>query len=217
MLQKKLYDISEKMHSLIKRQTGVCVLPTDDYGWENYRYYSPSFRLMHVERYFADGLLVLHVTCFPHATSAAPIFGFDIIGSDKSDKVTGLFLDWSPVLYEQRWNLSKDWKNNRELPEWANIFSSQMIAIRPESEEELDKILNFSYHSMTDYMIHLNSLINSNLCVDTAIKLAIEKQNYYCEQQAKNPRTLAALTHKIGAERAVYFMNEVLFPKIKLF
>lgn len=215
MLKEKLYIVSEKIHDVIKQQVGVSVLPTEDFGWENYRYYSPVFRLMHVERYFIDNLLVLHITCFPHVSSGAPIFGFDIIGNEKSDKITGLFLDWSPVLYEHKWNLNKEWKNNRELPNWASMFSSQMIAIRPEDSTMLDNILDFSYNSFCEYINFVSSTYqyNENV-IETIAPSVIEKQNFYCEQQAKNPRTLAALIHKIGAERANYFMQHVLFPKI---
>lgn len=216
-LREKMIAASDEMHSLIKRQVGVCELPTEDFGWENYRYYGPGFRLAHVERYFHDNLLVLHVTCFPHANDASPIFGFDVIGSEKSNKVTGVFLDWSPTIVTHRWNLNKSITNNRDLPEWANIFSDYMIAYRPDTEAEIDSIFDFAVRSFREYFSNINNSLTSRLVTENNINIITEKQNRYCEQQAKNPRTLAALTHKIGEERAVYFMNEVLFPKIKLF
>jgi len=46
-------------------------------------------------------------------------------------------------------------------------------------------------------------------------KLVVEAQNYYCEQQSKNERTYNVLKAKLGEERAKYFMDTVLFPKIQ--
>jgi hypothetical protein len=46
-------------------------------------------------------------------------------------------------------------------------------------------------------------------------RLVVEAQNYYCEQQSKNERTYNVLKAKLGEERAKYFMDTVLFPKIQ--
>jgi hypothetical protein len=46
------------------------------------------------------------------------------------------------------------------------------------------------------------------------INSVIEKQNIYCQIQATNPRTFSALKAKIGEEKARYFMENILFPKI---
>ena len=217
LLRDKLIAISDKMHTMIKKQIGMCELHTEDFGWENYRYYSPLFRLAHVERYFQDNLLVLHVTCFPHANDASPIFGFDVIGSEKTNTVSGIFLDWSPTISFHRWNLNKSISNNRDLPGWADIFSAQMIAVRPETEEETDSILNYAVISLREYIGTINNTITGRLTTEGNIKSIIERQNRYCERQAQNPRTLGALTHKIGKNRAEYFMQNVLFPQIKTF
>jgi hypothetical protein len=40
-------------------------------------------------------------------------------------------------------------------------------------------------------------------------------QNRYCEQQQKNERTYNVLKAKLGEEKAKYFMENILFPKIK--
>jgi hypothetical protein len=42
----------------------------------------------------------------------------------------------------------------------------------------------------------------------------MEKQNTYCKVQASNPRTYSALKALIGEEKARYFMENILFPKI---
>ena len=50
-LKDRIYYHSEKFKELIESQDDVKEIHTDDYGWENYRYESPNFRLAHVERY----------------------------------------------------------------------------------------------------------------------------------------------------------------------
>ena len=206
-IKEKLVYVSEAMHEKIKNVFGATLIPTEDYGWENFRYHSPVFRQAHVERYFQDGLMVVHVTCIPHADDPSPIFGFDIVASEKTGKISGAFLDWSPVLYDASWHNS-EWNGERILPEWATVFSNQFIAIRPEN----DDILDFAIKSFDEY---LHMLCDAQpVDTDAARKVIIEKQNEYCEKQSQNPRTFAALKHKIGEEKARFFMQNVLFPKL---
>lgn len=207
-MKDKLFDLSQRMQHLIEQQKGSVAIHTEDYGWDNYRYSSPKFRLAHVERYFMDGLLVVHVTCFPNENNPAPIYGFDIIASEKSEKIVGAFLDWSPVAYDIDWNHT-NWSSERILPEWASVFSGGFIAIRP-SQEEYDKIIEYAYESFERYFSTLNETAD-----DLEVKHIIrEVQNEYCEKQSMNPRTFAALSHKIGENEAKYFMKNILFPKI---
>jgi len=207
-LRDKLYDVSEKMHQHILSQPGVELIETEDFGWENYRYSSPDFRLAHVERFFHDNLLVVHVTVFPHKNNPAPIYGFDVVASEKAGKIMGAFVDYSPVCYELHWH-SETWAKDRKLPVWATVFSKKFVAIRPE-EDEHDKLFNFGYEKFIDFFDVIKVKPD-----DVYIDKVIEKQNAYCEYQSKNPKTYAALKHKIGAEKATYFMTQVLFPKIE--
>ena len=118
---------SDKFKELIEAQAGVSELHTDDYGWENYRYESPLFRLAHVERYSHMGLQVVHITCFPHKNSKAPIFGFDVVGYQNDEaqtsKISGVFIDVSPIMYEEKWH-DTQWNKDRKLPVWATVFSN---------------------------------------------------------------------------------------------
>ena len=206
-MREKLVFVSEAMHQKIRNTFGVTEIPTPDYGWDNFRYKSLIFRQAHVERYFQDGLMVVHVTCIPHAVDPSPIFGFDIVASEKTGKISGAFLDWSPVLYDTSWHNS-EWSGERILPEWATVFSQQFIAIRPENDE----ILDFAIKSFGDYLNMLSDAVPVD--TDAARQAIVEKQNEYCEKQSQNPRTFAALKHKIGEEKARFFMQNVLFPKL---
>ena len=216
-LKERIFHHSEKFKNLIESQEGVDEVHTDDYGWENYRYDSPKFRLAHVERYSNRGLEVLHITCFPHENSKAPIFGFDVVGyedpEEERSKISGVFIDWSPIMYEEEWH-NTTWNKDRKLPYWATVFSKGFIAVRP-TEDEYEKVFEVAWEAFQRYMDKLNSEVDITEDVSDIEKI-IERQNIYCEHQASNKRTMGALSANIGQENAEYFMKEVLFPKIKV-
>jgi len=141
-LKDRIFHHSEKFKALIESQSDVELMETDDYGWENYRYESPLFRLAHVERYSHMGLEVVHITCFPRENSKSPVFGFDVVGYQNDEKqmskISGVFMDYSPIMYEEKWH-DTQWNKDRKLPVWATVFSKDFIAVRP-TEDEYEKI-----------------------------------------------------------------------------
>jgi len=184
------------------------LIPTEDYGWVNRRYSNDKFRLAHIERYSDNNLEVLHFTCFPNSTFQHPIFGFDIITTDK--KPLAAFMDWSPVdnttNIESRYTFEKPYP----LPEWAKlIFSTNALAIIP-NDYEMDSLSN---NVVESFEIYLDVLNNSKETLDRK-EYIISAQNRYCENQQKNERTYNVLKAKLGEERAKYFMENILFPKI---
>lgn len=207
---------SDKFKELIEAQAGVSELHTDDYGWENYRYESPLFRLAHVERYSHMGLQVVHITCFPHKNSKAPIFGFDVVGYQNDEaqtsKISGVFIDVSPIMYEEKWH-DTQWNKDRKLPVWATVFSKDFIAVRP-TEDEYEKVFEVGFAAFEKYIEKLNSKEDLTDNIEE-IQEIIEKQNIYCEHQASNKRTFGALKANIGEDKAKFFMEQVLFPKFK--
>jgi hypothetical protein len=201
---------------LIEAQDGVELMETEDYGWENYRYENDRFRLAHVERYSHMGLEVVHITCFPRESSKMPMFGFDVVGYQNDEKqmskISGVFMDWSPVMFEEKWH-DTTWNKDRKLPVWATVFSKDFIAVRP-TEDEYERIFEVGFDAFERWLDKLNSdehLTDSVNDIETIIK----NQNTYCEHQASNKRTFGALKANIGEEKAKFFMEEVLFPKIK--
>ena len=216
-LKDRIHYHSEKFKELIESQNNVMEVLTDDYGWENYRYENDKFRLAHVERYSHRGLQVVHITAFPREDSKAPIFGFDVVGYEDEEngtsKISGVFIDWSPVMYEEKWHDST-WNKDRKLPVWATVFSESFIAVRP-TEDEYEKIFEVGWEAFQKWMDKINS--GEDMTDDVGeIEEIIKNQNTYCEHQASNKRTMGALTANIGKEKAEYFMKEVLFPKIKI-
>jgi hypothetical protein len=193
---------------MVERAPNCQPLHTDDYGWENHRYEAKHFRLAHVERY-ADGKIeVLHFTTFPHRWSPEPIFGFDVITTEKV--ITGAYMDLSPILSTYPFDEGIDFKERKKIPEWATVFSDRFIMIKPESDEEF---VRFCDWVVDKYDWYLNSLLWLEKKTED-INGVMEKQNTYCKVQASNPRTYSALKALIGEEKARYFMENILFPKI---
>ena len=193
---------------MVEKASNCQPLHTDDYGWENHRYEAKHFRLAHVERY-ADGKIeVLHFTTFPHRWSPEPIFGFDVICTDKV--ITGAYMDLSPIMEAYPFDNGIDFKERKPIPEWATVFSDRFIMLKPESDEEF---VRFCDWVVDRYDWYLNSLLWLEKKTDN-IDGVIEKQNTYCQVQASNPRTYSALKALIGEKEAKYFMENILFPKI---
>jgi phycocyanobilin:ferredoxin oxidoreductase len=164
--------------------------------------------MAHIERYSDKNLEVLHFTCFPNETYQHPIFGFDIICTEK--KPLAAFMDWSPV--DNTTSIKSAYKYEKEypLPEWAKIiFSATTLAIIP-NDNELNTLSN---NVIECFEIYFDVLNNSKEALDRVsyIKAA---QNRYCENQQKNERTYNVLKAKLGEEKAKYFMQNILFPKI---
>lgn len=195
---------ARQLNHTIKAMPGVVPMPTPEYGWENFRYSSPQFRMAHVEIFNQDRFMVVHTCVFPHIDDPAPIFGFDVIASH--NKVTGVFLDLSPTVKDPGVFHVLKFKQQRERPEWGDIFSRNWIACRPDKEEMMliisEALRLIKYH---------NTLLRQETSDVEAIRAG---QNRYCTQQQQNEHTLRALKNLIGPDRAREFMETVLFPTV---
>ena len=202
-----LNKIASELQGTLENSGGI-EIPTEDFGWSNKRYVGENYRLAHIERYSDTNLEVLHFTCFPNPTFQHPIFGFDIITTDK--KPLAAFMDWSPVdnkvSIESRYTFEKPYP----LPDWAKlIFSPNALAIIP-NDYEMDSLSN---NVVESFEIYLDVLNNSKETLNR-VNYIVAAQNRYCENQQKNERTFNVLKAKLGEERARYFMENILFPKI---
>jgi phycocyanobilin:ferredoxin oxidoreductase len=203
-----LDNIADTLQIKLEQSNGV-EIPTEDFGWSNKRYSSEKYRLAHIERYSDKNLEVLHFTCFPNPTFQHPIFGFDIITTDK--KPLAAFMDWSPV--DNKTSIKTGYKYEKEypLPDWAKaIFSPSPMAIVP-NDSEMNTI---TIDVTSNFGIYLKILNDSKEALDR-VDYIVAAQNRYCENQQKNLRTYNVLKAKLGEERAKYFMHNILFPKIK--
>jgi len=202
-----LNKISQVFTAELTKMKNIEVIPTDDFGWENYRWKSDVFRLAHIERYSDNKIEVLHVTTFPHEWSPEPIFGFDVICTN--NMVVGMYMDLSPGLIAYPFDEGVDFKERKPLPEWATVFSDRFILLKPDNDKEF---IRFSNWVLNKYKWYLSVLQNKATIQN--IDDVIVMQNKYCEVQSQNPRTFSVLKSKIGEERAQFFMKEVLFPRI---
>ena len=203
-----LDNIADTLQIKLEQSNGV-EIPTEDFGWSNKRYSSEKYRLAHIERYSDKNLEVLHFTCFPNPTFQHPIFGFDIITTDK--KPLAAFMDWSPV--DNKTSIKTVYKYEKEypLPDLAKaIFSPSPMAIVP-NDSEMNTI---TIDVTSNFGIYLKILNDSKEALDR-VDYIVAAQNRYCENQQKNLRTYNVLKAKLGEERAKYFMHNILFPKIK--
>jgi phycocyanobilin:ferredoxin oxidoreductase len=202
-----LDKIANELQTILEISNGV-EIPTEDFGWVNKRYIGDNYRMAHIERYSDKNLEVLHFTCFPNPIYQHPIFGFDIITTDK--KPLAAFMDWSPVDNNLGYTCVVEFEKPYPLPEWAKIiFSPTPLAIIPNDNEmkELAQVVTYSFET------YLNEL-NSSKEDLSRINYIVAAQNRYCENQQKNERTFSVLKAKLGEDRARHFMNTILFPKV---
>jgi phycocyanobilin:ferredoxin oxidoreductase len=189
-------------------------------GWVNRVWTSSKYRRAHIDIVDArqtKGLLMMHCCIFPHTHNPAPIFGFDVIAG--KNKITGCFHDFSPAgdnhhpLIE--WfadeSAKLDWNKTRTLPEWADrIFTSSMVAAGNVSKEvELAQILNLVKNTTKCYLESV--AVSNNTANNTTVS-----QNYYCENQKKNPHTPKVMVSLgLSEEDVRHFIHECLFPEIQ--
>ena len=203
-----LNKIASELQGTLEQSGGI-EIPTEDFGWSNKRYVGDNYRLAHIERYSDSNLEVLHFTCFPNPTFQHPIFGFDIITTDK--KPLAAFMDWSPVDNTTRIKTGYKYEKDYPLPDWAKIiFSETPLAIVP-TDSEMNTL---SKDIISNFEIYLDILNNSKEALDR-VDYIIAAQNRYCENQQKNQRTYNVLKAKLGEERAKYFITNILFPKLE--
>lgn len=193
---------ARQLNHIIRAEPDLEVIPTEDYGWENFRYRSPKFRLAHVEIFNQERFMVVHTCVFPHPWDPSPIFGFDVIASEH--KITGVFLDLSPTAEDPGKFHELTFAKPRERPQWGDIFSKNWIACRP-NKNEMMKIIGESQKILRTYLGHVGREHGD----ETTIRAG---QNRYCLQQRKNEHTYRALKNLVGDVRARQFMDDVLFP-----
>jgi hypothetical protein len=194
---------ARQLNNIIRAEPDVEVIPTDDYGWENFRYRSPKFRLAHVEIFNQDRFMVVHTCVFPQPWDPSPIFGFDVIAG--AHKVTGVFMDLSPTVEVPGRFHDLRFERPRERPaEWGEIFSENWIACRP-NKMEMMEIIGESQRLLRSYLAGLGQRRGD----EAAIRAG---QDRYCIHQRKNEHTYKALKNLIGPDGARQFMDEILFP-----
>ena len=184
---------------------------------ENRCYQSPQFRKMHLElAKVGRGVDILHCVMFPNPYYALPMFGCDIVAGKKG--VSAAIADLSPtnpeltLSNEYNQALSQletpNFSDQRELPEWGDIFSDYCLFIRPHTQEEeklfLQRVGNF-------LRVHCQQADQSQTVSNKERELNIQGQQYYCEKQQQNDKTRRVLERAFGQAWADKYMTQVLF------
>jgi phycocyanobilin:ferredoxin oxidoreductase len=189
------------------------------FNWYNKVWTSDRYRRAHIDVVDAretKGLWMMHCCVFPHIHNPAPIFGFDVVAG--RNKITGCFHDFSPAGDDEHplieWFAGEavklQWNKIRKLPDWAErIFTESMISAGNVSDEtEISQISKMAKLDL-EYYLH-NVGITNNTVADTTIE-----QNYYCDNQRRNPHTPKVMTALgLNAEDVEVFIKDCLFPKI---
>jgi hypothetical protein len=196
-------NIARRLLRIIEHQHGSVQIPTRDYGWENHRFRSPRFRLAHVEIFNQNKFCVVHCCVFPHTNDPSPIYGFDVIAGE--NKITGVFMDLSPVAKPSAPFLNIDVGHARERPEWGDIFSPHWLACRP-TPEEMEVIGDEAVRVLVHYLPTLGDIGDR--------EVVVAGQNRYSMQQRKNEHTTRALVKLLGQSDAEEFMQKILFPTV---
>ncbi len=203
------------------QEEGLDYFNRPDSGWINRVWANDDIRRAHIDVVDArdtKGLWMMHVCIFPTLDNPAPIYGFDVIAG--KNKMTGAFHDFSPTsdpdhpMIQGYFDSVENFipEKPRELPEWArNIFTEKMLAAgNVKSDEEATEIIQIALSNLHAYFEEVGETKGEG-----APDLVAACQNYYCENQQKNPhtpRTMKSLG--LPEEDVDRFCTDMLFPKL---
>lgn len=184
---------------------------------ENRCYQSPQFRKMHLElAKVGNNLDILHCVMFPRSEYPLPMFGCDIVAGRGG--ISAAIADLSPTSLDKI--LSEpyiksltalpetEFKEVRELPPWADIFSDFCLFVRPNDTEEEQKFLDVAANYLR---IHCQQAIASSPVSSLEQKNYLAGQRYYCGKQQQNDKTRRVLEKAFGEVWAENYMTNVLF------
>lgn len=184
-------------------------------SWENIIFTAPSFRRAHLEMFSVPGqFAVLHLCILPHLSDPAPIFGFDMLGG--RDQVSGLFLDFSPVVSQSQPSLGEaiDGETRaacgtpRPVPAWGTIFSPAFLAVRPRGLQDVETGLAAALAGLRFYLTRLAHMPAAPPRRDAILA----GQTAYALAQRANPHTARMLARFVGAAGARTVIETLLFP-----
>ncbi len=198
-LEYKFDGVREKFESVISKYADFVEEP-EEYYWYNRIYESPKFRMAHVEHYTGDPVEVIHVVIVPNTED--PIFGFDLVSI--AGNTTLACGDLSPTVKETDWE--HPFENGREVPDWADFFSDNVVFTTPEDDGE--NIASWFAGRAEAYIEGLEPA--------EPTEEILRGQNEYMENQLQNAKTFKSLAADVGEEKAKKYMREVMFPKVKI-
>ena len=187
---------------------------TGDVSIYNYMWNSKGLRKLHIERAVTSkGIEILHCVLFPDPEYPIPIFGCDIV--EAGGKVTAAIVDVSPVhkVDYGLGNITYNFKKNRHLPEWGEIFSPWCKFVRLE-ESEYDNFLLLCSEYL-EVFCHIVRTAERETDGRNTMR-RYDDQLWYCTSQMKNKKTEAVLSQWFDNPWATKYIQNILFDKPKL-
>jgi len=184
---------------------------------ENRCYQTPQFRKMHLElAKVGNNLDILHCVMFPRPEYPLPMFGCDIVAGRGG--VSAAIADLSPTSPDKTLSPGyikslkalpkQEFREVRELPSWADIFSEFCLFVRPHEDIEEQ---NFLEQAASYLRVHCQQAIASNPVTPQEKALYLAGQRYYCGKQQQNDKTRRVLEKAFGEAWADNYMTNVLF------
>lgn len=186
---------------------------------ENCCYETPQFRKLHLElAKVGTGLDILHCVMFPRSSYALPMFGADLVGSDKAG-ISAAIVDLSPTNPERVLDETYQTQLNgvphfafsqeRSVPDWGDIFSNHCLFVRPADAIEENAFLE----RLSSFLrIHCQRAVQTEpLQTPEAEAQNLAGQRYYCQKQQQNDKTRRVLEKAFGEAWAERYMTEMLF------
>ena len=182
---------------------------------KNEMWKSKGLRRIHLETAETDKIQIVHCVFWPDPAYYLPIFGADIIQTPAG--VTAAIVDISPVegvdWSDKLSPISKEiqFKDNRQLPEWGEIFSPYCKFARLKTEDEQTKFYQVVLEYLNIYNKNVMNAKHSDDWVGTMLRL--DDQCWYSTSQMKNKKTKAVLSAWFSEEWADKYISNVLFDK----
>ena len=185
---------------------------------ENHCYQTPQFRKLHLElAQVGNNLDILHCVMFPHPNYNLPLFGVDIVAGKKG--ISAAIVDLSPVNSQRVLPIAYqkvlrklpqvDFSQQRDLPQWGDIFSEFCLFVKPVNQLEEAAFLD---HVKTFLKLHCQISLTAKPVESQDLEAEIlAGQNYYCNQQRQNDKTRRVLEQSFGKEWTERYLITMLF------
>ena len=189
----------------------------DDLIIKNTMYKTPKLRKVHLELAEIKAMKILHCVFFPEPAYNLPIFGCDIVATDKV--VTAAIVDISPISgfnYPPEIKEISDEYNmgeKRDLPSWAEeVFSPYCKFIRLTEDIDMANFYCLVMHYLKIYCEAVKSAKKGSM--EEAYK-RYQDQCKYCTQQRLNDKTRGILEKWFDKDWTDTYINDILFCKPK--
>jgi len=179
---------------------------------------SRGLRKLHLETArLGAGLQILHCVFFPDPRYDLPMFGADIVAGRAG--VSAAIVDLSPVQAEGlpeavltplRRRRRPPFSQPRELPPWGDIFSEQVLFVRPAGEQEEAWFIE-EVGAVLTVLGAAAAAAEAQAPDHPATVKRWQGQLRYCRQQKQNDKTRRALAKAFNPQWADRYIEELLF------